>query len=444
MLMAERILIEGIFALLMGAIIFSIVLRRCETYWPALIFTSIVAGGLVQGAGYVLFDEIALYAANAAMVYAFLKGRHAIHWQRLKSGIFQVVLALCALLLGNALRTMVLASDWHMVRWALLYANVLIFLVITAAADLEKPDAEKTAWLVVVASSVYFGLYILHWVVIDVILKMHWEALQAITWAGSSYALFICVLSLPAALIVLRSSRFPLQACLVYSLISGIAFATIIYGSRAALIAILLAGFIGLAVLRFRQAGVLWGVILVSMVSGQLAAPTPTYKATGAEYLEMLSDSILMPISPRVSDTDRRDHLKAAVGVLKRAPLGDFLFGAGEDQHKKLLVDAPELKKYQHGLHPQVVRSSAAVAFLINQGAIGAMLLAVIFVGGVQRLWSRPHWKIALPFFLLTIAWSMITDYRDQVLVYVLLLPAFFKPNWVLAQQEGSSRAVEA
>src|SRR5690606_14563702 len=122
------------------------------------------------------------------------------------------------------------------------------------------------------------------------------------------------------------------------------------------------------------------------------------------------------------SDTDRRDHVAAAL----RLAFGEFslraIFGYGEEGHKKALPDTPEMQKYYAaGIEkPAIMRSSAWVADTINYGSFGVILLLVTLFFSLRELYRMgwAHRWILMPFFGVATLWGTITDYRGMVLMY--------------------------
>ena len=78
----------------------------------------------------------------------------------------------------------------------------------------------------------------------------------------------------------------------------------------------------------------------------------------------------------------------------------------------------------QHFKQEQTTRLTAFTAFLINYGLIGIILLTLVSVANIEKLLRNPAlpWITTLPFYIVTLARSLLTDYRDNVLVYLVLV----------------------
>lgn len=413
--MLLRIIIEIIVSSLIGLAVFSTLVRRPERFWSILIGTAIITGGLIQGPGYALLDEFLMLFIIVAIILAALKKRISWDSANIRTAVFIITTILLGYLLIHSLFSVYIFNDIRLLRWTLLYSSLLILFIIAQLSTLPKPDILSVAKIICVSGSIYLGLYALHWIIMEKVLGLHWGDFQAISWSGSTYALYVCSAIIPSSVIVIKHQPRS-QKYLGFIAFFCICLAANLYDSRMVIISLLLACILSLFYLKKKHA-----ILLITMYLLISIGPMNIFST-----FNMILESILMPVSPRISDRDRYDHAHAAMTALKSGSLTQMVFGYGEDRHKKTLSTTAELLKYGENHHEKdIVRSCAFTAFVINQGIIGLVLICFLCIINLYFLVSEQHY-IVVPFYCLSLIWSMTTDYRDIIFVYLMLFFGIF------------------
>ena len=404
--------------------------------------TAILTSGWIQGPGYVLFDELLLVvlivgAISTPGVCALALPR----WQskRFFSAKFIWPAALLFYLVMHGLYGAISFDDWRLIRWPVLYVALL---VAWGLFELRSRDDNKDISVSFLArvATVYFGAYLLHWVILEVVLDLRWEVFQAVSWSGSSYAMFPVVVALPLVLTLLKSDELSAHY-LAYLLLSLISLCAQLYSSRAAFIVLLFLGAISLIHLPWRRAAKVALLVLITQCGALFLTNylhlAPDYGSIGRgirmaysrtqvgliEHGVMVVESVSMPFAQRASDDDRHAHMVSAMNTLYQADLTKLLLDYGQDRHKVVLTRSPGLRPFiKQG--QATTRSTAFTAFVVNHGLIGIVLftfVVVVSIGKLLRNSSLP-WITTLPFYVMALAWSLLTDYRDNVLVYLVLV----------------------
>ena len=467
MLLEYRVAIEVV----LGVLIAFYALRFSRSYPHllalSLMSTAILTSGWVQGAGYVLFDELLLLALTVGAITSpavRALGSPLRQPNRLFSTGFIWPAALLFYLAIHSLYGAVSFGDWRLIRWPVLY--IALFLAWYLLFALHVRDADKgmsTRFLAWVATA-YFGAYLLHWIILEVLVDIRWEAMQAVTWSGSTYALFPILVALPLVLTLLKSDERPAHR-LAYLLLSLVSLCSQLYSSRAAFIVLLLLAAIALVHLPWRRAAKVAVLVLITQygalsfsnflhlgpdygsigsrvseaggasladstkstdygsIGSRVSEAVRRTSAVSSEYGGMVVESLRMPYAPRVSDADRHAHMVCAVKILYQADSAHLLLGYGQDRHKSVLTGCQELHQYlKQG--QETIRSTAFTAFVVNYGLIGIILFTLVMVANIRKLLrnSTLPWITTLPFYVMALGWGLLTDYRDNVLVYLVLV----------------------
>lgn len=443
--MIYRIAIEAVLGLLLALYVFRFARAYPQLLLQAMVVIAVLTTGWMQGPGYVLFDELFLLGLVFGVAFSPIGDFFDLkQWQIncfSSARLFLPAILLCYLAL-HGLYGILSFHDWRLTRWPVLYAALLGAFVLLRLRFFENGSRHYCISPVFLAriSVIYFGAYLLHWIILEVMLDLRWEVFQAVSWSGSAYAMFPVVLALPLVLILLKSDG---QAghYLAYSLISLISLCAQLYSSRAAFIALLVMVAISFVHLPWRRTVMCLILVFIiqygalSLIGGINSAPgdgtissrmSLNYSRTKSiigEHVMMVFETVGMPFAPRASDSDRHAHIIGTIRALSQTDLTRQLFGYGQERHKIELMKFPEVRLFA-GQRQERVRSTALTAFAINHGLIGIGLFCLVCISAMKELLQAASvsWVSTLPFYAMAMAWSMVTDYRDNVLVYLVLV----------------------
>ena len=441
--MEYRIGIEATLGAMIAVWLFVWIRSNSFVFKMSLVASAFLTAGLVQGPGYALMDELLLIVLSAGAFASQGMGAFR-NWQ--PSGyLFSTEMRWPALLLiylvMHGLYAVVSFGDWHLIRWPLLYAGLLLAWLVWNSDKLSGAAQSLPIRTLAHIAIVYFGVLLLHWLLLEVVLNIRWESMQAVTWSGSTYALFPVLFAFPVVISLMRGEG-SVGHSTAYYLIALISICAQLYSSRAAFIALLLFVVVALALLTWRLAAKVTLLVFVTQISALwmgifiylwhagmplddrvIEASRQTISSVG-QYGGMVIESVRMPYAPRDSDIDRHAHALCALKMVYEANPAQMVLGSGEGQHKSVLSRCPEIKMLT-GHNGAPIRSTALTAFVINYGLVGVLLFAIVCISSIWHLirqQTKLAWISTVPFYLLAVAWGMLTDFRDNVLVYLILL----------------------
>jgi hypothetical protein len=430
-----RMFVEIFVAILLGLSISVFSYRNPKQLNVTVFGIAIATSGLVLGSGHALWDE---WLFLSALVGALLAKTHQSF--NTKVGLIAVTrhLELTPLILLLLYMSSVAAVstlnylDWQLLRWVGFYLTLVIFVFLQQVVPQSKRDL---SFVTLIASLLWFVMYALHFFVLEYVFKFEWEGYQNVTLTGSAYASFGAVVALPLAIYKMTSTDWRVR-CVCCAIVFLTSVSTQLYSSRALLICCVVAIAVSLFTLRFKHLVITICLSLAGQFVGHSLNPRAMQFATPKAWAQEVVSSALLPIHAKPTDQDRASHTTCAAHLLISGTTAQALFGYGQDQHKKAMLQCPELKRF---LHPQqiIVRSSALSAYVINYGFVGLFLLLMAIFHAIKRASSRLERKakvIWLPFFVLALCWSLIVDYRDNLIFWLLLMGNL---PWLGAKKTG-------
>lgn len=405
-----------------------------------LAVSAIFCGGIMTGFGYAFLDEFLLYS----LITGFLVQCKLSHlydpFSRLKNlyctefkwlDIAPIFLFLYLFL--SSLISVYIFKDWKLLRWAMLYGGMLIAVCLVININ----TSIKNSYILLRTCCIYFSAWILHWIILEVLLGIRWETMQAITWSGSTYAAFPAVITLPLALLAIkdidsRVRRYGWIALILCGICAQL------YSSRILTITVLIAIPIAMLWLSWRKVIIICLVIISAQFTGAWTSNfvhqlpvSPTVLEAGQIATKMALKTLIMTPgmgiesvsfinNPRESDLDRHAHLVCAKDFLLSTFSYRWFFGYGQDKHKQVLLTCSAIQPFITK-DQTVVRSTAVVAIVINHGFLGAALIMLCILNNLRYLFSNSTWRVMIPFYLLALSWGLITDYRDHLLIWIII-----------------------
>lgn len=446
--MELRIAIESIVTAGIGLWVGNLVRNHPERLISVLLGSALLVGGLVVGPGYALLDEFLLLVIAAVLLGSGMVWRTLSRMSDMRKHLYRPLawapLILMTYMFMSSTFSAVWELNWRLLRWSSLYgALILVYIVFSAQSKVIYDMRLLAARLCLM----WFGMWSMHWAVLEVIFQVHWETMQAITWSGSTYAALPAVVALPMALLLLRHDKtidHPLALWLLFS----VGLCAQLYSSRILSLCMLITICISVAYLPRRR----WLSLIYVTLGAQLVGcwlthyvhvlPTSVTIAAAIEeaFRQTYDFVVALPFAlfesaqlvnnPRPSDGDRHAHIACAFHLITSEGGVRLVLGFGQDIHKQVMLNCPELQPY---ITPgqAIVRSIAFSAFVINHGLIGILLLLITVCAALLQLFRDHTRLVTVPFYLLCLAWALITDYRDHLLIWLVIV---FNLLWWLSR----------
>jgi len=291
-----------------------------------------------------------------------------------------------------------------------------------------KQDTSKVLKYSLKVFAIYLYCWIAYWLTLSV-LGIDWTDQQARSLSGSAQAAIvpfigIYLLAHQTNLRESSSQTFKFWLNLTLSLLASFLFdSRVLYLTLIVLIFIILFQYRSLRIFTFVGASFMAVAIFSSILGnlGLLSGSNSTgwflnQTSNSQRYLELLNN-------PRNSDADRSIQISCATRIiLKESPLKNEVFGYGQNQHKKIMVQCtPDIDRL-------IVRPVGFAAYLIDFGLFGLFGFLLVFAKRVIEI-MRSTLKEKI-FFVLMLAiltgWSLITNYLDNSVLFLLFFSPYF------------------
>jgi hypothetical protein len=395
--------------------------RNQDKVFSISFFISIVSSSLIFDQKYTLFDEVLVGAICLVISYYFLK-RLISREARFPSKIvifnsFFTTVFLVYLFL-NSFISFIKYREISSLRFC------LISFCITTLYFYTKNNKTK---LNLVSTNRAIYIYTFSWLSYYFILKfldLDWTTQQSVSWAGSSYAAIPVVIGLYILYLNLKqandknSHNFIIYIALSASL-------AILYDSRILLIAIIVFFTIYISQ-NIKQPALLFKSLIVVLFFSTTSLfirfeSNSEVKNYLVDTPVGLSDSAQLITNTRESDMDRKTQINCAQELIFRNESAvRYIFGYGQNQHKRVLLSCYTLKGFTVS-DSKIVRPVGYSAFLVDYGVLGLLLLTFSITNNLKSFYTN---KVRLEFFVLYITiilWSLVTNYLDNILIYFVL-----------------------
>lgn len=444
--------------------------------WPAFFWRSVlgvsILGAGIMIAGHAVIDEYLVGFLLLGGIAAAYMGRVSVRSSRPRSFHGWLFLLTTAYFAIESTRGMLVLHDPRMARWIMYYVMFGVLFLAAERWEFPLPSVRQTARTLGVASILYFGFYLGLGLFDECAFGISRWNRQGVLWAGSSYALFILAVSLPAAFYLLgekgtlgRGREYALGWLTLFASIAAIGY----YDSRVGWLTLF--GFLILAPIFFglrKGFGVILGILGISgliFLGSQSVLATPHcrvivrgeesftetskrlfdgewYGQRAADFAEGMAATAITPVAPRVSDLDRTLHLRAGFRAMIETPMR-FLFGEGVYTHKRLLY--PYIRTMFAENLPGIevnrqVRTMGLPALAVDVGFVGLALLFANLLCAMRACVSR--WSldglrassVLLGALALVSVWILVSNIQDMVIYFLLFMP--YSPFMFLAAHE--------
>ncbi len=451
-----QIVIAAAVVVILGIVAFFFIGRKPELFWLLLIALPIAAAGFMI-AGRAVVDEYFLAAVVAGGFLAAKRGLVPARTAEKISPHFWIFLITVVYFVLQSIRGAIAFDDIKILRWVGYFLLFGILLMLIGRWRFPLPAASLAAKIGGVASSFYFGSYLLLGLFHECLKGVARWGFQGMIWAGSSSAIFPIIFSFPLAIYLLKSedkNSRRLGWITLFTSVLSVGY----YESRVGWLVIIVMILLIPLVLGFRRTlTVLPGLVAISGLAlfwalGVFATSYCHTFLTGQEtlnealerlfdakryvsgfiyFIKGIAETVIDPVTPRISDIDRALHLKAAFLTATETPLR-FFFGSGTYSYRSLLY-LPLQELYAAKL-PGVevsptVRTVGLSAILVDFGFIGFALIILNLILVMKALVAGRRffeWRRAsiflFPLFLIPF-WLSVSDIQNVVIYFLLLMP---------------------
>ena len=396
--------------------------RNLDKVFSISFYISIISSSLIFDQKYTLFDEVLTGSLCLVISYSFFKRlikqdttfpSKAV----ILNSFFTTVLLVYLFL--NSFISFFKYQEISSLRFCLIIFCVTVLYFYTKS---HKPKLNYIA----VNRAIY--IYIFSWLSYYFILKflnLDWTTQQSITWAGSTYAAIPVVIGL--YILYLNQKSTPYKN-IDYNFIIYISISTalaVLYDSRTLLIALIV--FLTIyftlnlkrTVLLFTTSlAVLFAFTTSLFIRFESSSEVLKYIATTPFSIV---ESVQFVNNTRESDLDRKNQIKCAQELISlNESTVRYIFGYGQNQHKRVLLSCYTLKGFTVSDY-QIVRPVGYSAFLVDFGVLGLLLLTFSIANNLKSFYAS---KVRIEFYTLyftIILWSLVTNYLDNMLIYFIL-----------------------
>src|SRR5437867_10552828 len=219
-----------------GMLLMLAIMLQPRLFWPLLIVTSTVTGGMFV-LGFSIFDEWLAGCIVLGAVPPILRGAVPLRKGGLHSPGVVVFLFFASYMCMQAI-VGAIAYGPKALRFVLLYAVVFLMSLLLAMYQFPLPNPRTVSLLVGSSACVYFALYMLHGLFfLDFLSLVVFREMEGIGGAGTAYAAFPIAVAVPAALLMLRNEHGLLRVLAIVTLALAIAVG-ILAQSRGAVLAL--------------------------------------------------------------------------------------------------------------------------------------------------------------------------------------------------------------
>ena len=432
--MGSMTVVAAGFGLLL-ACVFAIVSVRPQTFWPVVIVCAVVFSGIVV-AQISYLDEMVVGVAVLGVV--FCRPTAARRWpERLRSPLVRVhewvFLVTCAYMSLQATRGLAITGSFRKIRFVLFFVLIAYIAGLMARGVPPIPRQRRIAALIAIAGSVYFTIYSL----VGLVFRAGMEkadlahGLQNQLWGGTTYAAFVLVALVPAAILLLRDGRRGLRWLAWLSL--GVAvWQGFYFDSRCSWLAFIGFFILAIPVLGGKRSIALSALFLVVLWLF-LSFYWPDYYDV-AMFGQMLTAPFetIAGVDTGRSNMARFAHTQIGFEIVQ-SDSSLLFFGTGLRASDPLV--APALFDYYtaHGFGSQTGRIAgytSTVGFttlLIETGAIGVALYLGNFLLTAREILQceRTTFRYVLLGALgMAGLWTFVTNPMDIVVFHLIIMPS--------------------
>ena len=428
-------------AVLVGAVtVTATAALRPRLFWPLLIVVTLATGGLSLN-GFTIIDEILVACLLIGSFMALAVSRTASGHRHEESQLGQVhrwVFTLLILyMMVESFRGVIDLESPRKLRWVLMYG--MLYGILFFISRKPYPFAPRDRILLIIAgtSLAYSVVYMAQGLIAESFRDINRFATQGFEWGSTMNAVFLFVISIPAAMLLTRSRDRGHQVIgwLTIGIAVVIAF---YYESRAAWLVILGFTLISVSTLglrRFAGMSVVFGLILVAFLEffspewygfdhyrSAIIAPIETI------WTEPTSDQSYY-------DAFRKVQVEIAFPVIS-SRWDTFLFGYGfhgVPEGRLGEFGAEKLALYDTyaqdlGEHIRYYDSTEGFTALVTEtGLIGLLLISanVLLVGrAIIASRTGPIRNLLLLSLVMTFLYLFIANIMDDLLFYLMIMPS--------------------
>lgn len=440
---AFLLMLIGAICVIAGFAIVACVALKPNLFWPTLIVGSVVSTGLMPF-GFTIVDEYIIgciiFGSFAASSLAIMKyqSRRINNLQKLHYIIFFLLIAY---MLFQCFRGILVLDSPRKIRWVIFYLMLGMLVPLLSGRRYPIPSVRKIAFLVTIASLVYFSVYLGYGLIFELlgVNRFHLQyAMKLIgviaIWGSTAYTMFPLVVAIPAILIIVkdRSRVYRWIGWITLLILTCTAF---YYDSRVSIFTITVFMFVSLFSLGLRKWFIMIAVCVLSLFlffsfiwkdSRNLSFFLNDTYGTINRLQEAESSGI------GKQDIYRYVWMKAGfLGISDNCQ--HFLFGHGFRTSGRIVAPYVHnlLAKYGRPMpsRDESVATEAITNLLVDTGVIGIFFLIINFILVALQILERKgnSNRIILILSLFVIfAWLFVINIVDVMLFYLMIMPSGF------------------
>ena len=339
-------------------------------------------------------------------------------------------LMLCGFMAVEAVQGAVELISFRKVRWPLVFVLIWLCGFIAVRLRLTKTQTERLRLITAATGAAYFGWYVLDGLLAEYFRGISRWALQTAEWGSTAQVFLPALITVPCALLCLRTGSARTRAVSVASLIA-VGVASIYYESRMGqLTLVVLVAASGWAVgwRRLTMVAAAGAVAVVVLVSPLL---TETKLEDIVEEFTYMGQAVLQR-QGESRDIDRIIYLEAGFQAIS-GNWSTLLFGYGFRVHSSVvgpfvhdLLWKYDVPRKDIAADPYNVEVESITAIVVDSGLVGTMLYVAVWSICAMRLlkcgtWAeKPIWLAAWGLSIV----SLIAIYLpDAMLLYAMVMP---------------------
>lgn len=327
-----------------------------------------------------------------------------------------------------------MVTDVKKIRWVIYFIMLGIMAFMISRKGFSIPKGRELARILVVATLIYFVLFLVQGVFSTYLYGTEWYNLQNIKWGGSSYAVYPLVIGLPASFMGINDEeQFYRRLSWLCIFVMGIT--SLYYDTRSGYFIIIAYTAIAIVKMNLKQA-LLIGAGFLTILLIFISFVFPSYEDWEGFWSTTIFESSKLlwshdPDNLRTGDLGRFAHMMIGPKIMEANP-EVMLIGTGYRASEDLVAPtlmAAFLELNQPGWAEKNVGYGSTIGItemLVETGTIGiVILLSNMFVTAKQVMAGSE--KQMRWFLLLSLAcsftWLVVTNPVDQVLFYFLIMP---------------------
>jgi len=454
---------------LTGVFLFYCVVRQPATFWPLLVGTAVLTGGM-NLLRFPIFDEWLAASLAAGAVVAAANGAVSKRESRANQAWATLFLCLGAYLVCESIVGILAYQNLKAVRYTLTFIIVMVIGRLLARFEFPVPNARAIALLVAGCGLAYYALDLIHGLLFQefVWLEIFW----GIGWSGAGNRLVVGVVTLPAALILVSRER-GLAQVLGGATLAGHALISVLGDSRGGTMIMVAVVLVAPFALGLARSIAIWvfGIGVLALIASTFTgrpeaildmggALVKTFDIQGGSYEYEYHGR---QVTAAHGDAGRFYYVLGAVETLFENPLR-APFGAGTYGYFPVAGSYYEGLALMAGVPTDSVNSASSVGgisepprppdagiIIAETGLIGMGLLAACFtrvilavivhqspIGRTRTLTgSSALIAVSIP---ITVVWTYFGGVLDLTLFYLMIMPFGLLHQW--GHQEHSEAAL--